>query len=134
MSTQQQPPKVGQIVWRDLTVPNAEAIQRFYSEVIGWVATPHPMGDYSDFNIGLPDSQDEVVAGICHARGENANVPPQWLIYIWVADVRASAESARTLGGHVLDGPRLMGNQLFCVLQDPSGAVVALVGEESNAG
>lgn len=119
-------PKVGEIVWRDLTVPNARDIQSFYSEVVGWVATPHEMGDYIDYDIRLPES-NEVAAGICHAIGENANVPPQWLIYVRVADVRASAERCRTLGGQVLDGPRLMGSQLFCVIQDPAGAVMALV-------
>jgi predicted enzyme related to lactoylglutathione lyase len=130
MSTPQRP-NVGEIVWRDLTVPDAEAIQSFYADVVGWAATPHEMGDYVDFNVCLPDSQ-EVVAGICHARGENANVPPQWLIYVWVADVRASAQCCLTLGGRVLDGPRLMGNQLFCVIQDPAGAVVALMSENSD--
>lgn len=129
MSTPQAP-KVGQIVWRDLTVPNAETTQSFYREVVGWETTLHEMGDYVDYNVVQPDSQ-EVVAGICHARGTNANVPPQWLIYVWVADVRASAERCLTCGGKVLDGPRLMGNQLFCVIQDPEGAVLALVSEGS---
>jgi predicted enzyme related to lactoylglutathione lyase len=127
-----QAPRVGEIIWRDLTVPDAPALQSFYSEVVGWTATPHEMGDYADFNICLPDSQ-EVVTGICHARGENANVPPQWLLYVWVADVRASAERCRSLGGRVLDGPRPMGNQLFCVIQDPAGAVVALMSENSDS-
>lgn len=123
-----QEPKVGEIVWRDLTVPDAEGIRSFYSDVVGWTTTPHEMGEYADFNVCLPDSQ-EVVTGICHARGENANVPPQWLLYVWVADVRASAERCLTQGGKVLDGPRLMGNQLFCVIQDPAGAMVALTGK-----
>src|SRR5207237_1350454 len=57
-------------------------------------------------------------AGICHARGENARVPPQWLIYIAVADVAASAARCEALGGRVLDGPRPMGSHQFCVIQD----------------
>jgi uncharacterized protein len=108
-------------------------VQNFYREVVGWETSLHPMGDYADYNVILPESQ-EVVAGICHARGENANVPPQWLLYVFVADVRASAERCLTCGGKVLDGPRRMGSQLFCVIQDPEGAVLALVSEESPAG
>ena len=126
-----QSPKVGEIIWRDLTVQNAESVQNFYSEVVGWTATPHEMGEYQDFDL-RPLDGEEVVAGICHARGENASLPAQWLIYIWVADVRASAERCLALGGRVLDGPRLMGDQLFCVIQDPAGAVAALMSENPS--
>ena len=85
-----QKPEIGSINWHDLTVPNADELQQFYTQVVGWKSTPYAMGDYDDFNIHAPDS-DAVVAGICHARGANANIPPQWLIYITVADVDTSA-------------------------------------------
>jgi len=120
-------PRVGRIVWRDLTVPDAEAAREFYREVVGWEARPHPMGEYADYDL-VPPGGGEAVAGICHARGENANVPPQWLLYVWVADVRASAARCQALGGRVLDGPRPMGGQLFCAIRGPEGATLALVG------
>jgi predicted enzyme related to lactoylglutathione lyase len=60
-------------------------------------------------------------------RGENTGLPAQWLIYITVADVEASAAKCVELGGKVLAGPRDLGGQgRFCVIQDPAGAVVAL--------
>ena len=31
------------------------------------------------------------------------------------------------LGGQVIDGPREMGGQTFCVIRDPAGAVAALI-------
>ena len=31
-------PTVGSIVWQDLTVKNAEKIQTFYGDVVGWQA------------------------------------------------------------------------------------------------
>lgn len=121
-------PAVGSILWRDLTVPNATEIQNFYCSVVGWESTPHAIGEYHDFNIQLP-GDGETVAGICHARGSNANIPAQWLIYILVADVEASVQKCVELGGKVLDGPRMMGSQNFCVIQDPAGAVAALMSE-----
>ncbi|MFB3107254.1 MAG: hypothetical protein ACE1ZA_20350, partial [Pseudomonadales bacterium] len=42
------------------------------------------------------------VAGICHARGSNANLPPQWLIYINVADVDKSVQRCVEMGGSPL--------------------------------
>jgi uncharacterized protein len=118
-------PPPGSITWRDLTVTDAERIRAFYEKVVGWTSTPHDMGDYADYNMNLA-ATGETVAGICHARGTNANVPPQWLMYINVADVQASARACVELGGAVLDGPRRMGSGLVAVIRDPAGAVCAL--------
>ncbi len=117
-------PALGSIVWHDLTVPNAVAVRDFYAAVIGWTHSPVSMGDYDDYCMNQPG---ETVAGICHARGPNANVPPQWLIYVNVADVTAAARRCTELGGAVLDGPRVMGGQHFCVIRDPAGAVLGLI-------
>jgi predicted enzyme related to lactoylglutathione lyase len=125
MGTENRMP-VGSVMWRDLTVENAGEIRDFYCNVVGWTASPHNVGDYDDFNIHSPES-NEVVAGICHAWGENARIPPQWLIYIVVEDVAESARRCLKLGGAVLDGPRRMGGQGFCVIRDPAGAVAALI-------
>ena len=119
-------PAIGSITWRDLTVKDAEAVRDFYSKVAGWKSSPVDMGGYDDFNMNLPGS-DETVAGICHARGPNAKLPPQWLIYITVADVDDSAKRCVELGGKIIDGPRKMGEYRFCVIQDPAGAVAALI-------
>lgn len=116
---------VGRVVWRDLTVADAGAVKDFYTAVVGWEARDHQMGDYADFDI--LDGDGEVVAGICHARGENAGMPAQWLVYVTVEDVEASVARCRELGGEVMDGPRKMGESGFCVIRDPAGAVLALI-------
>ena len=69
----------------------------------------------------------EDVAGVCHARGSNANLPAQWLVYIVVEAVDRSLEECVGLGGEVVAGPRSMGAGRFCVIKDPAGAVCALV-------
>lgn len=115
-------PRTGAIVWRDLTVRDAESIQRFYSEVVGWSAVPFE----GDFNMMIP-GEEGPVAGICHARGENSKLPAQWLMYVTVRDLDGSVLAATKGGGKVVDGPRAMGNARFCVIQDPAGAVIALL-------
>ena len=114
------------MTWRDLTVPNATDVRDFYCDVVGWRANDHDMGGYADYEMLTPERGD-CVAGICHSRGTNAPIPPQWLIYITVADADASAARCVARGGQVLDGPREVGGQRFCVIQDPAGAVAALV-------
>ncbi len=120
--------KIGKIEWCDLTVNDAERIKDFYCDVVGWDSAAVSMGEYNDFNINLPDTND-TVAGICHARGSNNKLPAQWLMYVRVKDVSASAAKCHEAGGKVLDGPRAMGSSQFCVIQDPEGAVLALISE-----
>jgi len=119
-------PAVGSIAWRDLTVKDAEGVRDFYYKVVGWIASPVEMSGYNDFNMNLPGT-GETVAGICHARGPNAKLPPRWLMYITVANVDESASRCVELGGKVIDGPRPMGEYRFCVIEDPAGAVAGLV-------
>ncbi len=119
----------GQIVWQDLTVANADGVRDFYRQVVGWGASPQDMGGYEDYSMTTPDGQD-VVAGICHARGVNAGLPPQWLVYIAVANLGMAIERCVALGGEVIDGPRQMGNVPYCTIRDPAGAVCALIQAE----
>ena len=118
----------GSIVWTDLTVKDAGRLRDFYRDVVGWKPEGVGMGDYEDFNM-VSEATGEPVAGVCHARGPNANLPSQWLVYVQVEDVGASVRRAVELGGAVVDGPRPMGGaQSFAVIRDPAGAVLAIIG------
>jgi len=119
-------PEIGKIGWTDLTVDNADDVRDFYMAVVGWKPSSVDMGGYSDYSMTTPHT-GEPIAGVCHARGSNADLPAHWLIYITVADVDASAASCVELGGQVLAGPKNFGGQgRYCVIQDPAGAVAAL--------
>lgn len=120
------PMAIGSVGWFDLTVEHAEQIRDFYTQVVGWSFSRIDMGGYFDYNMLLPAS-DTPVAGICHARGENADLPSQWLLYITVADIDASAKICADLGGKVLSQPKSIGHYgRICVIQDLAGAVAAL--------
>lgn len=120
--------QIGAIEWRDLTVDNAESLKGFYESVVGWKSGAVSMGDYQDYTMDLPDS-GETVAGVCHARGCNAGLPPQWLMYVRVKSVHDSIAASEKLGGKLLYGPKGMGDDEFCVVQDPAGAVIGLISE-----
>ena len=118
--------KIGSIGWADLTVENATELRDFYREVVGWSETGVEMGGYSDFCMNEPLT-DNPVAGICHARGLDAGLPPVWLIYISVADLDESIAKCVELGGEVIAATRAMGSQgRYCVVRDPAGAIAAL--------
>ncbi|MBA2734967.1 MAG: VOC family protein [Acidobacteria bacterium] len=124
--------KIGSIGWADLTIENANQLRDFYREVVGWSETSVEMGGYSDFCMSEPLTGNPV-AGICHARGLNAELPPVWLIYIIVADLDVSIAKCVELGGEVIAAPRVMGSQgRYCVMRDPAGAGAALFEQASS--
>jgi predicted enzyme related to lactoylglutathione lyase len=117
--------KTGKIMWHDLTVDDAVQISDFYQQVTGWEKEGLSMGEYEDFIIKSPGDA-EVVAGICHARGVNKDIPAQWLMYISVENLDESLETCKKLGGKVLGKKRKMGEGYYCLIQDPAGAYVML--------
>lgn len=120
-------PKIvpGTIFHVDITVADAEALRDFYKQVVGWDSKGEPMGDYEDYHMIAPAS-GQPVAGICHARGQNAALPPQWLIYIIVEDLDKSVGECLRLGGETITPVTDYGTHRFCVVRDPAGAAFAL--------
>jgi predicted enzyme related to lactoylglutathione lyase len=123
--------EVGKVTWFDLTVPHADRLRDFYHDVVGWKVGEVKMESYCDYVMKTPGG--ESVAGVCHAQGVNANIPPQWLIYINVANLNQSIEKCKALGGTVIEGPRDMGGYgSMVIIRDPAGAVCALIEPPAN--
>lgn len=121
-------PEAGRVMWNDITVGDAVGLRDFYAAVAGWRAEPVPMGDYADFSM-VPRDASEPAAGVCHARGGNAALPPVWLPYIAVTSLDAAMARCSERGGRIVDGPRSMGEgRRFCIIQDPAGAYAGFVG------
>ncbi len=121
-----EPPRIGTIGWIDLTVRDAGRLRDFYSDVVGWSAVPVDMGGYEDYTM-VPAHSSDPAAGICHARGPNASLPSQWLIYIVVGDLEQSLAAVIRGGGRVLVEPKELGPMgRYAVIEDPAGAVCAL--------
>jgi len=120
--------KTGKILWQDLTVEDAEQVRDFYSAVVGWTFEKVSLGDYEDYNMIHPEDK-AVVAGICHKRGVNKNIPSQWLNYVLVDNLDSSIKQCVAHGGKIVDGPKNMGQARLVIIQDPAGAFLALMEE-----
>jgi predicted enzyme related to lactoylglutathione lyase len=117
--------EVGKIGWIDMTVGDAPGVRDFYKAVVGWETDEIDMGGYSDYVMKMPVSGDGV-AGVCHSRGSNADLPAGWLIYIVVADVEASVAACIENGGKIVVETRGLAGGRFCVVEDPGGSIAAL--------
>ena len=127
MPKKKQPPRppVGTIAWRDLTVKNADEVRDFYKKVVGWKVVPIDMGGYSDYCMVPPDGASPE-AGVCHKRGPNAKQPSQWMMYVVVADLKKSVKQCLKLGGKQVTEIAPQGDNSFCVIRDPAGAMIGL--------
>ncbi len=94
----------GAIVSADLTVERTEEIRDFYQNVIGWTVEDMAMkdddGSYNDYV--MKDAEGKWVGGVCHHRGSNIGIPPQWITYVNVGDIGASVQRCKDLGGAVV--------------------------------
>lgn len=121
--------RVGSIAWLDLSVSDAPATRDFYREVVGWAVEDVGMEDagerYADYAMVAGDGQ--AAAGVCHARGANADLPPVWLIYLPVGDLAESLRIVEEEGGEIITSTRGSdGNFAYAVVRDPVGATLAL--------
>jgi uncharacterized protein len=124
--------RVGRIAWLDLTVSDASATRDFYRQVVEWSVQDVVMEDagerYADYNLLADDGNP--AAGVCHARGVNAGLPPVWLIYLPVGDLAESLRRVQDEGGKVIKATRRNdGEYVYAAIQDPVGAYLALVPE-----
>jgi predicted enzyme related to lactoylglutathione lyase len=118
--------EVGTFAWFDLTVPNAQAISAFYTSVVGWQTNTASMGEYDDYSMQTLDSKTDV-AGVCHTKGVNQDLPAQWLMYIKLSDLDASIVQVVKLNGSDLTPIRKFSDTSHsAVIKDPAGAVCAI--------
>jgi uncharacterized protein len=119
-------PVLGRFSWHELMTTDYRAAKDFYFKLFGWTTTSEmdmgPLGMYSMYG------QNNTPFGGIYNRGPDmANVPPFWLPYIYVKDVKKSTDMAKKAGAKVVNGPmEVPGGSWIVVLQDPAGAAIAL--------
>src|SRR5690554_2316429 len=120
--------KIGSIISTDLTGPHADELIEFYQQVVGWesesLTMKDELGTYSDYV--MKDKEGNWVAGVCHSRGSNKDLPSQWIVYIHVENVEESIRKCKELGGKIVkESKNSEGAYQYALLEDPYGAVLA---------
>lgn len=118
--------KLGSIGWFDLTVTDAGPLSKFYRDVVGWKIQETPVDNYHDFTMCNPET-DVPQSGICHQKGQNSDIPSQWLMYVYVDNIEERTKKIEELGGTIIKGPTEPSSYgRFTIFKDPQGAVMAL--------
>ena len=124
----------GTFCWVDLGTPDAEGAKAFYCGLFGWEADDMPAGEtmtYTMLRLG-----DDYVGGLYEmdASQREAGAPPFWLSYVSVEDAEAGAARARELGGTVHGAFDVLDAGRMAVVEDPTGARLALWEPQEHAG
>ncbi len=127
MSDEKAPrPAHGTVCWNELMTRDTSAAEKFYTELLGWKAVDSEM---PDMKYTLLKAGDKDAAGMMAMPPDvPPAVPSHWMAYIAVDDVDALAGKIGKLGGQLMHGPQDIPNiGRFCVVQDPTGAVISLI-------
>lgn len=115
----------GALCWTELATRDTKAAEKFYTRLFGWSAKTGGAGGaaYTEFSVaGTADS------GMMQLNPAWGSVPPHWTPYFAVTDCNTSVAKANALGGKAVkpasDIPKV---GRFAVLQDPQGAVFAII-------
>ncbi|MEM1126512.1 MAG: VOC family protein [Bacteroidota bacterium] len=114
-------PSVGATFSADMAVPDHERESRFYARVLS-TGTP-PL-----WHEDLMNNRGRPIIGVGPRRAEHDTLPLQWMPHIQVADVAASVDRARGLGGSTCAQSNAEdGANPWAVLTDTQGAAFGLI-------
>lgn len=115
----------GALTWNELHTPDINKAKAFYNAVFGIDLAPMPMedgGDYWTVNVG-----GQSVGGAMTQENDPPGTPPHWLTYFAVDSADNVVDALVKRGGVVLAPPFDMMAGRMAVVQDPQGAVFAVI-------
>jgi len=115
----------GNFCWNELATSDVNQAKEFYTKLFGWQTDDHDVGG---FTYTMFKNGNEEIGGMYQIPSEQAqNMPPNWMSYVFVDDLSATVEKAKSLNAKVLKDITQVGDfGSMAVIQDPTGAVIAL--------
>jgi len=120
-------PANGAFCWNELATTDLESAQNFYKTLLGWgIKESNATGTGMVYNEIVVGGQS--VGGVYKMGPEFGQTPSHWMAYVAVDDVDAKARQVWELGGKVCVPPTDIPKVgRFCVVNDPTGATIALI-------
>ena len=111
--------KTGHFSWNELVTTDVPEASKFYTRLLGWTTAAFGT-DYTLFN-----KEGQNVGGLM--KTPQPGMPAQWVAYVCVEDVDATAAKAAELGGRVMAAPFDVPEVgRIAVVLDPQGAAIGL--------
>ncbi len=118
-------PPIGAPCWFELASASPDVSKAFHQALFGWTCVDNDMGAMGVYSF-LRNAQGTVGA-LCGLPPDSDGRPSAWSVYFAVADVDASIEQAKALGGELFFDPfDVPGHGRGAVLCDNQGAVFCI--------
>jgi predicted enzyme related to lactoylglutathione lyase len=116
---------VGHFSWHELATTDAAAALDFYQELFGWdIVNRMDMGPAGFYNIFGWEGQQR---GGIYTAPTDYKARPHWLSYARVTSADTAAETAKSAGATIINGPmEVPGGSRITMLLDPQGAAFAV--------
>ena len=125
----------GSFCWIELATSDQDAAKSFYASLFGWHADDIPIGPDSVYTMFELDGREAAAGYTLRADQKEHGVPPNWMIYIAVANADESAARVPALGGTLLAPPfDVAEHGRMAIIQDPSGATFATWQAKAHTG
>jgi uncharacterized protein len=108
-------------VHEELHTHDPQGAKKFYGELFDWQLQDVMDGTYTIIDVGEQGRGGGIM------KSPMPDALPQWVPYVFVDDIKASTEKARSLGAKVLqDVTEIENVGWFSMLVDPTGAAFAM--------
>ncbi len=117
--------KPGTFCWIELATTDQESAKAFYSNLFGWASNDLPMGPGETYTMFNLDGQ--TVGAAFRITSHMPGLPPNWTLYIAVANADDTAKKAAQLGAKLLKEPfDVFDAGRMAVIEDPTGAAFCI--------
>jgi predicted enzyme related to lactoylglutathione lyase len=105
----------------ELSTSDIGKAKKFYSQLFDWKLEDMPMGNDMTYTVIKP------AEGPGGGMMQMAEVPPQWLTYVKVDDIKTATTKAKSLGATIIKEAVEVPNMgWFTIMTDPTGAAIAM--------
>lgn len=108
---------VGAMMWNELITPDAPKAMDFYGALLGWTFQKMENQDY-----WLALNKGRANGGIFPMADDMAGMPPAWMVYYNVADLKTMLEKVTSNGGSIHLQGHADGLGDFALVADPTGS------------
>lgn len=116
---------IGKFCWNELATGDKDKAKAFYGKLLGWTFTD--IESHGMTYTKISNGKDEF-GGIWEIpEADKDNVPPHWMAYITVQNLKETLEKALDLGASIKVPATSCGDKgSFAIIIDPTGAHIAL--------
>ncbi len=114
----------GALTWNELYSGDLDKARDFYTNLLGWEWQQMEEPNY----YWTCKVNERMNGGAMQLTPDFGDMPPNWTVYLSIADIEATTQKVKDLGGQVLMELHDAGEVgRFSVILDPQGAAVTLI-------